>query len=77
MGCALQRVHEDKNKGLRKLRQSHRLDRWLDDRTDWLYHVGVKRFRNTGTSSVEAIVLRREEIRARHVVSDSSVADQN
>ena len=77
MGCAPQYVSANKDMGLRKLRQNHRLDRWLDDRTDWLYHVGVKRFRNTGTSSVEAIVLHREEMRERYELSNSDVTKQN
>lgn len=62
MGCSMQYCQQQKNAGLRKLRRDRRLEQFIDDRTDWIRPSGVRRFRETGMSSVEEIVLWRERM---------------
>lgn len=56
-------------KGMRELRKiavkEKSLDAYIDEHTDYYRRVGVKAFQNTGTSAVELICIRREELRQR------------
>lgn len=50
-------------KHLRKMAVKAKLEEYIDIHTNYYAHVGVERFQNTGTSAVELIVMRREEMR--------------
>ena len=48
---------------LRKPYIRKRLEAFLDLHTDYYHHVGIRQFNTTGTSAVEKIVIRRENLR--------------
>ncbi|MCD7768909.1 MAG: sigma-70 family RNA polymerase sigma factor [Oscillospiraceae bacterium] len=66
LGCSATGVEQQEKKALGELRRSKHLtglDQFVEEQTDYFFHVGVTRFNSTGTSSVEAVVLQRERLR--------------
>lgn len=69
-GITPQRVSAKLDQAMWELRRQARrsemrraLEVYIDTRTDFYRHVGLSRFQNTGTSSVEAIAMQRENMR--------------
>lgn len=65
IGCSCSNVTHLEKKALDELyrtRAESGLDEYLDSHTDYYAHTGLKRFKSTNTSSVEAAVIKREEL---------------
>lgn len=65
LGCTSSNVGRMERSALSALyasRSENGLDQFLEEHTNWHLKVGIKRFRNTRTSSVEEIVFQREEL---------------
>ncbi|MCD8087555.1 MAG: sigma-70 family RNA polymerase sigma factor [Oscillospiraceae bacterium] len=66
LGCSATSVEQQERKALGELRRSKHLtglDQFVEEQTDYFFHVGVTRFNSTGTSSVEEIAMQRERLR--------------
>lgn len=65
-GCATENVRQLEIQAFRTLRRNKRrnhLADFMEERTPYFLHVGVAQFKSTGISSVEEIVLKREQLR--------------
>ena len=68
LGCTASNVGSQEQAALDALynaRFFNGLNEYLEVNTNWHLHVGVTRFKSTRTSSVEKIVLQREELVSR------------
>lgn len=65
IGCSCSNVTHLEQKALDELyrtRAESGLDEYVDSHTDYYAHTGLKRYKSTNTSSVEAAVIQREEL---------------
>lgn len=68
-GVTVQSVHSSIQQGVASLRRGssgRRLRDYLEERTNYFASVGVSEYQTTGTSAVEKIVLRREQMEAHY-----------
>lgn len=64
-GTSRENIRQRETKALRTLRHprhTRQLREFIENRTPYYLHVGVSRFNTTGTSAVEEIAIRREEL---------------
>lgn len=68
IGCSISNVSDLRRKALCSLydsKQLNGLSEYIDANTNFYQKVGVRQFKSTGTSAVEAIVERREQLAAK------------